>query len=136
MFNTELLELPEHDILAVPLHSLRKLYIFRLAVETTRRLLGALDISPNGILMRFTNVSADPGAIFPETVTPELSPRAATKAELIYPPEAGVIIHATNGLMHTRLTCRYLTDYSRFSRALCWTTNGPRGDHPLRELWL
>ena len=84
--------------------------------------------------MRFTNVSADPRAIFPEMVTPGISPRAATKVELIYPYEHGVIIHATNGVAYTRLFYRGGTDHS--SRALGWIGEKPCGEHPLKELWL
>ena len=136
VFSTALRQPPEHNVLVVPLRSLRRLHACRLAVETTRRLLGALDLSPNGIFMRFMNISADPSTIFPETVTPEVSSRAATEVELIYPPKCGVIIHTTNGVAHTRLAHRYPTDYSRFGQALCWITEKPRGEHLLKELWL
>ena len=87
---------------AIPLHSLKRLHICRVLAGATRRLLGALDLLPNGISMQFTNVSMEIGAIFPETITPELSPRAATKLELVYPSLGVAIPHATNGIAHTR----------------------------------
>ena len=119
----------EHNVPAVPLRSLKRLNVCRLPVETTRCLLGALDLPSNGIFMRFADVSSDLHAIFPETVAPDVSPRAATKVELIYPPEDGVIIHATNGIAYTRLTW-----LSRFSPPLI--TEERRGEYHLKELWL
>jgi len=123
----------EHKIVSIPLRSLKRLHVCHLSVETTRRFLGALDLPPNRIFMRFTGVSADLGDIFPETVTPNVSPHAATKVELVYPASRGVIIHVTNGIAYTRLTYRRPPADNSF---LHWTTEKPRGDRPLKELWL
>ena len=127
---TDTQQTPKPNIPTVPLHSLKRLHICRLAAETTRHLLGALDLLPNGILMRFTNISTDLDAIFPETIAPKLSPRSATKLELIYPSKGGVILHATNGVVHTRLAYRQLPRRGEFLR---WIA---KKVHPLRELWL
>ena len=131
--SAELQQPQEHEVLAIPLRSLKRLHVCRLSVETTRRFLGALDLPPNRIFMRFTNVSPDLGEIFPETVTPDVSPRAATKVELVYPASSGVIIHATNGVAYTRLTHRRSPADNAFLR---WTAEKPRGGYPLKELWL
>ena len=124
---------PEHRILPVPLHSLKKLQICRLSAEATKRFLGMLDLLPNGISMRFANITADLRSIFPETITPKLSPRTATKLELIYPSMGGVILHATNGVAHTRLAYRYYPVRNRFFYWIAWK---PQEGYPLRELWL
>jgi len=124
---------PEPHIPAVPLHSLKRLHICRFSAATARRLLGAFDLIPNGIFMQFTNVSADLGAIFQESIAPRVSPRAATKLELIYPRQGGVIIHATNGAAHTRLAYRLYPECREF---LHWTAETPHEEHPLKELWL
>jgi hypothetical protein len=124
---------PERKIPTTPLHSLKRLYIGRLSAEATKRLLGGLDLLPNRISMRFANVSADVGAIFPETFTPELSPRAATKLELIYPSMGGEILHATNGVAHTRLAYQ---DYPSDHQIFHWIAEKPHEEYPLKELWL
>jgi len=95
--SAELRQPQEHEVLAIPLRSLKRLHVCRLSVGATRRFPGALDPPPNRIFMRLKNVSADLGDIFPETVTPDVSLRAATKVELAYPTSCGVIIHVTNG---------------------------------------
>ena len=119
----------ERDAPAVPLRSLKRLHVCRLSVKTTRCLLGALVLPPNRIFMRFTGVSPDLDAISPETVASDVSPRAATKIELIYPHVCGVIIHATNGIAYTRLA--WLPHFSPPR-----ITDKRRGEYRLKELWL
>jgi len=82
---------PERKIPPVPLHSLKRLRICPLSARSTRRLLGALDLLPDGVSMRFSNVPMEFGTTFPDTITPELSPRAATKLEIVYPSTDGAI---------------------------------------------
>ena len=106
----------------IPLHSLKRLHICRLPPGVTKRILGALDLLPNGICMRLTNISADLGAIFPEGISSELSPRAATKLEVIYPSAGGTILHATNGVAHTRLT--YLPNHPPGYHIFRWIAGG------------
>ena len=130
-YNTNPSQPPPGNIPAIPLHSLKRLHICRLAAQTTRRLLEAFDLLPNGIFMRFTNVSPDLGAIFPETIAPEVSPLSATKLEFIYPSKGGVILHATNGVVHTRLAYRYFPRRGEFSR---WMKKS-HGEYAFRELW-
>ena len=122
-----------HKDVPIPLRSLKRPHVCRLSAETTRRFLGALDLPPNRIFMRFTNVSADLGDIFPKMVTPDVSPRAATKVELVYPASSGVIIHATNGVAYTRLAYRHPLADGAFLR---WIAEKPRGGYLLKELWL
>ena len=124
---------PEYKTSPIPLHSLKRLHICRLSPEATRTLLGALGLLPNGISMRFSITSTEFGAIFPDTITPELSPRAATKLEVIYPSVGGVILHTTNGVVHTRWADRlYPARYQFFH----WITDKHHEAHPLKELWL
>ena len=124
---------PEYKTSPIPLHSLKRLHICRLSAEVTRPLLGALGLLPNGISMRFSITSTDFGDIFPDTMAPELSPRAATKLEVIYPPEGGVVLHATNGAAHTRWADRlYPAQYQFFH----WIAEKHHEAHPLKELWL
>jgi len=122
---------PEHKTLPIPLHSLKRLHICRLSGETTNHLLGALDLLPNGIAMRFSLTFAGLDDMFPDMITPELSPRAATKLEVIYPSTAGVIFHATNGVVHTRWADR--RRYSAHYQLFHWIAEKY---HPLKELWL
>lgn len=126
-------EPPEQYTLPIPLHSLKRLHVCRLLAGTTQRLLRALDLVPNGIFMRFTNVSADLGAILPEAITPELSPRAVAKLEVVYPPMCGVILHAANGVAHTRLAYRHHPTRGEFLR---WIMGKPFEGYSLKELWL
>jgi len=130
---TEPQQSPGLNVLPIPLHSLKKLHICRLSVRTTGRLLGALDLHSNRVFMRFTNISADLGSIFTEGVMPGVSPRIATKVELVYPSTGGMILHATNGIAYTRLAYRYLP---RHCELLDWIAERPGVDHPLKELWL
>ena len=126
-------QLPSGDIPTIPLRSLKKLHLCRLSAGTTRRLLHAFDLHPGEILMRFSNISADLDAIFPEAIAPKVSPRAVTKLELIYPSRGGVILHSTSGAACTRLA------YNRFSRQdglLDWVARGPNKGCSLKELWL
>ena len=127
---------PQHpqknEISSIPLHSLKRLYICRVSVGATKRLMGALDLLPNGVSMQCTDVSMDFGATFPEAVMSKLPPRVATKLELIYPPAGGVILHATNGVAHTRFVERYHPRCRLFS----WITERPREEYPLKEFWL
>jgi hypothetical protein len=116
----------------IPLHSLKRLHICRLPPGVTKRILGALDLLPNGICMRLTNISADLGAIFPEEIAPELSPRAATKLEVIYLSISGTIIHATNSVAHTRFTYPDRPSCQIFH----WIAEKPHERYPLKELWL
>jgi len=127
-------QLPQEDKTSpVPLHSLKRLHICRLSAEATRSLLGALDLLPNGISMRFSITSTELGDIFPETITPEISPRAATKLEVIYPSAGGVILHTTNGVAHTRWADRlYPARYQFFH----WIAEKHHEAYPLKELWL
>ena len=121
---------PEHNIPVIPLHSLKRLHICHWSAGTASRLLGALDLLPNGISLRFTNVPGDPSVIFPETITPELLPRAATKLELIYPSKNGVILHTTNGAAHTRFVYKfYMGNFVFPPRQLC-------EEYSPKELWL
>ena len=122
---------PERSVLTIPLHSLKRMHICRVSVGTTGRLLRALDLLPNRVFMRFTNVSTDLGSIFPEGVAPGVSPCAATKIELVYPSTGGVILHATNGGVYTRLAYQY---FSRHSKPLNWIAERP--GYSLKELWL
>jgi hypothetical protein len=131
--SAELQRPQKHNALAIPLRSLKRLHVCRLSVETTRHLLGALDLPQNGIFARFTNVSTDLDAIFPEMVTPDVSPSAATKVELIYPHARGAIIHATNGVTYTRLAH---LDPLRYGFPLDWVVEKSRGKYPLKEFWL
>ena len=110
----------------------RELHICRVSAEVTKHLMGALDILPNGTSMQFIKVSMDIGEIFPETITPELLPRAATKPELIYPPPGAAILHATNGVAHMRLV--YLCYPGRHN--FRWIAEKPHNEYPSRELWL
>ena len=127
---------PEREIPLIPLiplHSLKRLQIYRLSARATRRLLGALDLLPNGISMRFSTISLEFGATFPETIAPELSPRAATKLEVIYPSIGGAILHATNGVAHTRWVHRFYPKHYQFFQ---WIVEKPHEAYPLKELWL
>ena len=125
-------EYPEHRTTAIPLHSLKRLYICRLPPGATRHLLGALDLLPNGISMRFSNIPTEFGGTFPETIMPELSPRTATKLEIIYPSTTGMILHATNGVAHTRWAHRYYQGHQLFE----WIAEKRHEAYPLKELWL
>lgn len=126
-------EPPEQDITPIPLHSLKKLHVCRLSAGTTRRVLRALDLIPNRIFMRLTNVSADLGAILPEVIAPELSPCTMAKLEVVYPSTGGVILHATNGVAYTRLVYRHNPTRGEFLRLI---TEKPHEGHFLKELWL
>ena len=130
---TEPQQPPERDIPTIPLRSLKRLYICFLLPGTIRRLLRAFDPLPNGIFMRFTGVSEGLGVIFPEGVAPEVPPRAATKVELIYPSKGGMILHAMNGVAHTRFATR---DLRGRRESLPWIAEQPYEKHPLKELWL
>ena len=123
--------LTEYGITVVPLQSLTKLHVCRLSDETTRILLGLLDLPTRGMFMRFTDISDDFGPVFEES-KPSISPLTATKLELIYPPEGGIIIHASNGATHTRLAHRYIEGRSQL---LDWILERPPG-YPLKEFWL
>jgi len=130
---TELQHPPERKISAIPLHSLKRLHICRLSTRATRRLLGALDLLPDGISMRFSSISLEFSAIFPETITPELSPHTATKLEVVYPHMGGAILHATNGVAHTRWTHRFFAGHHQFFH---WMAERPHEAYHLKELWL
>ena len=130
-YRTQEVQLPEHETTVVPLHSLTKLHVCRLSEETTRILLGMLDLPTRGMFMRFTDVSEDFGPIF-EELKPSISPLTATKLELIYPPERGVIIHATDGATYTRLAHRYVVGRGRVLDRIWERPSG----YPLKELWL
>ena len=82
--------------------------------------------------MQFTNVSMEIGAIFPETIAPEFSPCAATKLELICPSLGVAILHATNGIAHTRLVYPCYPGRHHF----WWIAEKTHKEYPLRELWL
>ena len=124
---------PEREVPLISLRSLKRLQICRLSARATRRLLGALDLLPNGISMGFSAISQELGATFPETITPEVSPRAATKLEVIYPPVHGVILHATNGVAHTRWVQR---SYPGNHQIFHWIAEKPHKVYPLKELRL
>jgi len=124
---------PEREIPLIPLHLLKRLHICRLSARATRRLLGALDLLPNGISMKFSSISPEFGATFPDAIAPELSPRAATKLEVIYPPVGGAILHATNGVAHTRWAHRFYPIYNQFFK---WLAEKHHKAYPLKELWL
>jgi len=124
---------PEYRSSPIPLHSLKRLHICRLSAEATRPLLGALNLLPNGIAIRFAITSIELGDIFPDTITPELSPRAATKLEVIYPSVGGVVLHATNGVAHMRWADRHYPARYRFFH---WIAEKHHEAYPLKELWL
>ena len=124
---------PERKIPLVPLHSLKRLHICRLSARATRRLLGALDLLPDGISMGFSSISSEFGSPFPEEIAPELSPRDATKIEIIYPPLGGVILHTTNGVTHMRWAHQVYPACHRFFQ---WIVEKPHKAYPLKELWL
>jgi len=83
--------------------------------------------------MRFSSISLTFGDTFPETIAPELSPRAATKLEVVYPSVGGAILHATNGVAHTRWAHRFYPGHHQFFH---WIAKIPRNACPLKELWL
>ena len=83
--------------------------------------------------MRFSSISLEFGDTFPEGITPELSPHAATRLEVIYPSVGGAILHATNGLAHIRWAHRF---YPGFYRFFHWVAEKPHEGCPLKELWL
>ena len=131
-FRAEPAMLPAHDITRVPLHSLRKLHVCRLSDRATMALVDLLDLPPRGMFMRFTDISEDGGPTFAEFMNRQISPLAATKLELIYPPERGLIIHATDGATHTRFANRKTVGHSRL---LDWILKRPPR-YPLKEFWL
>lgn len=132
---------PGHDISTTPLHSLKRLHVCRLSAGAIKHLFAAFVLLPSRVSMRFADISADFGAIFPETITPLLSPRAATKLELIYPGSHlgrrwetnGAIIHATNGTAHMRWTDR---SYQGCDQIFRWIGAKPHGVYTLKEVWL
>ena len=131
-FKAEQVLHPERDITAVPLHSLTKLHVCRLSNKATTSLLDALDLPPRGIFMQFTDVLYEGfGSTFAESMKPSNSPLAATKLELIYPPERGIIIHATDGATYTRSANRKVVGRSPL---LDWILERPPG-YPLKEFW-
>ena len=117
------------------LYTLKKLHFRYTAASLVRQFLGSVDLARNGIAMQFTNIALGPHRVFPATLPPEMSLRAATSLEIIYIPGGGLIIQGTNPGMRIRVVGHSDSD-GGLAEIFSLLVRLTSPQFPLRELWI
>ena len=119
----------------VPLHALRKLHLRATPAGLTYRFLDSVDLALNGIAVQFTNITPEPGWVFPTMLPRELSLQSVTSLEIIYTSGRGLIIQGVNPGMQIRVVEDSTSNMNHEDR-LRYLVHRTSPQPPLRELWI